>query len=87
MNCLMTEIGSMEGDLLVIVEYCRFGNLQTFLLKNRKVFINLVDDLGNLINNFTTNGVIKKIKVPGYYFVPISCKEDKMAEDFVRYLS
>ena len=57
----MTEIGSMEGDLLVIVEYCRFGNLQTFLLKNRKVFINLVDDLGNLINNFTTNGVIKKI--------------------------
>ena len=76
----------MEGDLLVIVEYCRFGNLQTFLLKNRKVFINLVDDLGNLINNFT-NGVVEENTVPGYYFVPISCKEENMAHDFVRYLS
>ena len=77
----------MEGDLLVIVEYCRFGNLQTFLLKNRKVFINLVDDLGNLINNFTTNGVVEKNTVPGYYFIPISRKEEKMAQDFERCLS
>jgi len=47
------------------------------------VFINLVDDLGNLINNFT-NGVVEENTVPGHHFVPISCKEGKMTQDFVR---
>ena len=36
------------GELLVIVEYCRFGSLQTFLISHRNNFINLVDDFGNL---------------------------------------
>ena len=29
----------MVGDLLVIVDYCRYGNLQSYLTKNRKSFI------------------------------------------------
>jgi hypothetical protein len=63
------------GELLVIVEYCRFGNLQKFLINHRNKFINLVDEFGNLkmqeeieSNNFTRYrsslivicGVIKK---------------------------
>lgn len=27
---------------MVIVEYCRFGNIQNFLLRNRKCFINQI---------------------------------------------
>ncbi|XP_046459939.1 mast/stem cell growth factor receptor Kit-like isoform X2 [Daphnia pulex] len=36
------------GELLIIVEYCRFGNLQSFLMNHRKNFVNLVDEFGNL---------------------------------------
>ena len=32
----------------MIVEYCRFGSLQTFLISHRNNFVNLVDDFGNL---------------------------------------
>lgn len=28
---------------MVIVEFCRFGNVQNFLLKNRKNFINQIN--------------------------------------------
>ncbi|XP_046451546.1 vascular endothelial growth factor receptor 2-like [Daphnia pulex] len=49
-----------KGELLVIVEYCRFGNLQTFLINHRNNFNNFVDEFGNLKmedeterNNFT----------------------------------
>lgn len=31
------------GELLVIVEYCRFGNLQIYLLRHRDNYINQVD--------------------------------------------
>ena len=37
------------GDFLVIVEYCRFDNLQNFLLAHRPAFIRQVDVLGSLI--------------------------------------
>lgn len=30
----------VKGELLVIVEYCEFGNLRHFLLSNRDTFIN-----------------------------------------------
>jgi len=32
----------------VIVEYCRFGNLQSYLINNRNGFINQIKDDGQL---------------------------------------
>ena len=32
-----------RGELLVLVEYCRFGHLSTFLKGQRQQFVNLVD--------------------------------------------
>lgn len=42
------EMCDFLGELYIIVEYCRFGNLQTYLTNHRKNFINLLDDLGNI---------------------------------------
>ena len=33
---------------MIIVEYCRFGNLQSYVIKNRNNFINQVDEFGNI---------------------------------------
>ena len=38
----------MSGELLVIVEYCRYGNIQNYLIRHRSSFINQVDHRGNL---------------------------------------
>ena len=47
-----TRILSVEtGEVLVIVEYCRFGNLQTYLINHRNSYINQVDEFGNLTND------------------------------------
>ncbi len=35
----------------MIAEYCRFGNLQTYLSKHRKDFVNQVDEFGNLMSD------------------------------------
>ena len=35
----------------MIVEYCRFGNLQTYLINHRNNFVNQVDKLGNLLSD------------------------------------
>uniref|UniRef100_A0A0P5A089 receptor protein-tyrosine kinase n=1 Tax=Daphnia magna TaxID=35525 RepID=A0A0P5A089_9CRUS len=40
-----------KGDLLVILEYCRFGNLQTYLMKHRNSFVNQLDEFGSLKTN------------------------------------
>nr|CAH0109047.1 unnamed protein product [Daphnia galeata] len=37
-----------KGELLIIVEYCRYGSLQTYLSKHRNSFISLLDDFGNM---------------------------------------
>ncbi|XP_050295850.1 vascular endothelial growth factor receptor 1-like [Anthonomus grandis grandis] len=39
-----------KRELLVIVEFCRFGNLQNFLYKHRESFINQVDPITGNIN-------------------------------------
>lgn len=47
------------GELLVIVEYCRYGNIHNYLLRNRKQFINQINpNTGKLdasINNVMSN--------------------------------
>lgn len=37
-----------EGELYVIVEYCRYGNLHDYLKRNRNKFINQIDNDGNI---------------------------------------
>ena len=39
---------------MIIVEYCRFGNLQSYLFKNRNNFINQVDEFGDMKTDMTT---------------------------------
>ena len=41
-----------RGELLVLVEYCRFGNLCTFLKGQRQQFVNLVDSAGDLMTDY-----------------------------------
>ncbi|XP_030556621.1 vascular endothelial growth factor receptor 1 isoform X6 [Drosophila novamexicana] len=39
-----------KRELMVIVEYCRFGNIQNFLLRNRKCFINQINPINDRID-------------------------------------
>ncbi|XP_015036033.2 platelet-derived growth factor receptor alpha isoform X5 [Drosophila pseudoobscura] len=39
-----------KRELMVIVEYCRFGNVQNFLLRNRKFFINQISPVNDRID-------------------------------------
>ncbi|SPP79794.1 blast:Platelet-derived growth factor receptor alpha [Drosophila guanche] len=39
-----------KRELMVIVEYCRFGNVQNFLLRNRKCFINQISLVNDRID-------------------------------------
>lgn len=39
----------LAGELLVILEYCPFGNLRTFIINHRDTFVNQVDERGELI--------------------------------------
>lgn len=48
----------LPGELLIIVEYCRYGNLQTYLSKHRDSFISLLDDFGNM----KTDSEIEELK-------------------------
>ncbi|KAK4029982.1 hypothetical protein OUZ56_022939 [Daphnia magna] len=38
----------IKGELLVIIDYCRYGNLQSYLIKQRNTFVNQLDEVGNL---------------------------------------
>lgn len=46
----------VTGDLLIIIEYCRFGNLQSYLIKHRNSFVNQVDHFGNLLVEDAVDG-------------------------------
>ncbi|EFX73293.1 hypothetical protein DAPPUDRAFT_325477 [Daphnia pulex] len=38
----------IKGELLVIIDYCRYGNLRCYLIKHRLKFVNLLDNWGNM---------------------------------------
>ncbi|XP_057368137.2 vascular endothelial growth factor receptor 1-like [Daphnia carinata] len=40
--------GTSRGELFIIIDYCRFGNVQTYLKNCRENFINQVDKFGQL---------------------------------------
>nr|XP_012229230.1 PREDICTED: vascular endothelial growth factor receptor kdr-like isoform X1 [Linepithema humile] len=52
-----------KHELLVIVEYCCFGNLQSYLLKHRTKFINQIDSNGKIVNNISTDILTKTANV------------------------
>ena len=40
----------ITGEVFVLVEYCRYGNLLSYVTNARGRFINQVNSVGNLIN-------------------------------------
>lgn len=40
----------VKGELLVIVEYCEFGNLRHFLMSNRSLFVNQLNEVTGQID-------------------------------------
>ncbi|XP_059351957.1 vascular endothelial growth factor receptor 1-like [Daphnia carinata] len=50
----------IKGELLLIIDYCRFGNLQSYLSKQRNKFLNQLDGFGNLAlpNEFVGSSTI-----------------------------
>ena len=45
-----STVGLARRELLVIVEYCRFGNIQKYLMHHRNSFVNQVDPHTGNIN-------------------------------------
>ncbi|XP_054159954.1 vascular endothelial growth factor receptor 2-like [Oppia nitens] len=41
----------VKGELLVIVEYCKFGNIRSFLLSHRMCFVDQLDKESDIIDN------------------------------------
>jgi hypothetical protein len=52
-----------------MVEYCRYGNLLSFISSARKRFINQVDSLGNLIKE-NENCRCSDTSAADYYLIP-----------------
>ena len=46
---LQFQFSAQTGDLFVIIEYCRYGNLLSYIIKNRHKFVNQVDSFGFLL--------------------------------------
>ncbi|XP_057365300.2 vascular endothelial growth factor receptor 1-like [Daphnia carinata] len=38
----------IKGELLLIIDYCPFGNLQSYLIKQRNTFVTQLDEFGDL---------------------------------------
>lgn len=48
------------GELLVIVEYCRYGNLHNYLIRHRGNFIDQIDPNSGQIDSNIGNDVINR---------------------------
>jgi hypothetical protein len=44
-------------EIFIIIEFCPFGNLKSFLIKNRNKFINELNAIGNMLPENETGDV------------------------------
>ncbi|EFX70666.1 hypothetical protein DAPPUDRAFT_256719 [Daphnia pulex] len=44
--CTKTHV---KEEILVIIDFCRFGNLKSYLIKHRNKFINQLNELDNFL--------------------------------------
>lgn len=49
-----------SGELMIIFEYCKFGNLQTFLVKNRQHFIDQIIAEEDIIDSSITQKQVQQ---------------------------
>lgn len=40
----------IKGEILIVVEYCKYGNIRSYLLSHRNNFVNLLDQRSNEVN-------------------------------------
>ena len=40
----------ISGDLMMILEFCPFGNVRNYLISNRNRFVNTFNDIGEINN-------------------------------------
>lgn len=60
-------------ELYVIVEFCRFGNLQHYLLRHRDSYINQVDAITGKINyNIGSNVLNRAYSVTSDWYITCS---------------
>lgn len=57
----------IPGNIMVIVEYCQHGSLQTFLMKNRKLFIDQIDRENDMIDSTITTQKHHYENIDGYF--------------------
>jgi len=67
-----------KGDLLVIVEYCRYGNIQNYLIRRRSNFIHQVDHRGNIDASIGADRIAQAqqqqyVAFPFLTFVSVCC--------------
>ena len=61
------------GEVLVIVEYCRYGNLQCYVTKSRNHFINQFDSQGNLMSRFIHNSTTTESAQSDVNYFVVGC--------------
>lgn len=49
-SCVLRILIYFVGELLVIVEFCKYGNLHNYLLRHRENFINQIDPVTETID-------------------------------------
>lgn len=67
-----------SGEMLVIVEYCKYGDLQSYVTKSRNRFVNQVDSMGTLnsLNSPSTQSTQSDLN----YFV-IGCVSPSIVDE------
>jgi hypothetical protein len=48
-NKFKKNLLSLAEEILVIIDFCRFGNLKSYLIEHRNKFINQLTALGNFL--------------------------------------